>query len=189
MRIPLIGLLLVAACGGGYGSDGSADALPASAEELAMESSVHDLVNAERMANSVAPLVHDDVLRLVARAHSQDMVARDFFDHVNPDGYDPFDRMRGASVVFLTAGENIAWNHGFSDPDVVVVDAWMNSSGHRANILNGNFTHGGLGVARRGDGAWFFTQVFALPAGSIIGLSWVEHVAPEPATSSWSLDG
>ena len=179
MRYALLGLLLLAACDtSDLIGDPSVDVDPASAEVLAMETQVHDLINAERAANSVAPLEHDEVLRLVARAHSQDMVARDFFDHVNPDGDDPFDRLQDASYFYLSAGENIAWNLG-----------WMNSTGHRDNILNGTFTHAGLGVARRADGAWFFTQVFALPAGGIIGLSWVERTTAEATASSWTLDG
>jgi uncharacterized protein YkwD len=190
MRYPLIALLLVAACDvSDLGLEPSIDVSPASPEVLAMEASVHDLVNAERVANGIGPLEHDDVLRLVARAHSQDMVERDFFDHVNPDGEDPFDRLGGAAYFYLAAAENIAWNQGYDNADVIAVDGWMNSDGHRANILNDRYTHGGLGVARRSDGAWFFTQVFALPTGEIIGLSWVERTESEPTASSWTIDG
>ena len=197
MRRMLLASLLatLAGCGGGSGGSAENDSGLATAtpQELAMEDSVHSLINAERSANGVAPLTHDAALRRVARAHSQDMIRRNFFSHTNPDGLSPFDRMTMDFIEYVAAGENIAWNVGYQDPDRRVVDGWMNSAGHRANILNATFTHAGLGVARRTtDGAWYFTQLFSLPAGSMLAVSWVvreESVldAPDQATSSWTL--
>jgi len=131
---------------------------------LDMELDAHQLVNAQRVAEGLAPLTLRNDLRLVARAHSEDMFARQFFDHENPDGDDPFERMHDAGISFTSAAENIAWNN-FPDPAAVAVEGWMNSSGHRANILNGVFTHTGMGVAYDppNDG-YYFTQVFT--AGS-----------------------
>lgn len=131
---------------------------------LDMELDAHQLVNAQRVAEGLAPLTLRNDLRVVARAYSEDMIARRFFDHVNPDGDDPFERMRDAGIGFTSAAENIAWNN-FPDPAAVAVDGWMNSSGHRANILDGGFTHTGMGVAHNpSNGRFYFTQVFT--AGS-----------------------
>ena len=130
------------------------------------------LINAERAARGIAALHHDDLLRIVARAHSEDMVARSFFSHVNPDGDDPFDRMRAVGISFQRAGENIAWNRGYADPAMVAVNGWMNSDGHRANILDDRFTATGMGVAEGDDGRWYFTQVFTLPSGNLVLRSW-----------------
>lgn len=127
---------------------------------LAKEIEAHDLVNAERIQAGRAALTMREDLRVVARAHSEDMAARGFFEHENPDGLDPFERMANANITFNTAGENIHANQGFADPAAIAVTGWMNSSGHRANILNGGFTHTGMGVAITPSNKYYFTQVF-----------------------------
>jgi uncharacterized protein YkwD len=131
----------------------------ASQEILQLELDAHDDVNAERTSRGLGALIMREDLRLVARAHSEDMVARDFFTHENPDGESPYDRMGAAGITYRSAAENIAWN---SYPNTVerAVDGWMNSEGHRTNILNGNYSHGGMGVASDGNGGYYFTQVF-----------------------------
>ena len=114
---------------------------------------VLDLVNVERTQNGCSPLTWDDGLATLAQEHSVDMVERGFFDHTNPDGLSPFDRMRIAGISFGHAAENIA--AGQRTPEAVV-NAWMNSTGHRANILNPNLTHIGVGFHN-----YYWTQVFA----------------------------
>jgi uncharacterized protein YkwD len=138
--------------GGGTGSG-------ADAQIVALEDDAHAGINTERTSRSVAALTMREDMRLVARAHSEDMVAQDFFAHSNPDGEDAFDRMANAGISYQTAGENIAWNN-FSTPVTTAVDGWMNSEGHRTNILNGAFTHTGMGVAGDGNGGYYFTQIF-----------------------------
>jgi len=177
--------------GGGGGSGNLPDADPA---VVALEDEAFALILAERTAGSVGGLVHDDALRAVARAHSEDMVARSFFAHVNPDNEDPFDRMAAAGISFSTAGENIAWNLGYSDPAGTAVTGWMNSAGHRANILNGSFTHSGMGVAVAPDGGVYFTQVFTRPLGTLVLAGWLVAgdgvvAGDDEATSSWHARG
>jgi uncharacterized protein YkwD len=119
------------------------------------EEQVLALVNAERAAAGCGALAADDRLAAVARAHSEDMRDRGFFDHVNLDGLDPFDRAARAG---LTArAENIA--RGQQDA-AAVMESWMNSPGHRANILDCGLTRLGVGVASGGGGPWW-TQLFA----------------------------
>ncbi len=130
-----------------------------SAEVLAMEQLAHSMINDERARDGDAPLILRDDLRRVARAHSEDMVARNFFDHTNPDNETPWDRMRAAGITWSSAGENIAWNN-YANQAEIAVQGWMNSTGHRNNILNGGFTHTGMGVAFDGAGGAYFTQVF-----------------------------
>lgn len=141
--------------GGGAGGGGGG----ASGDILALEMDAFDGVNAGRTANGPSALIMREDLRAVARAHSEDMVARDFFSHVNPDGQDPFDRMASAGITYTAAGENIASNN-FSNPVVTAVSGWMNSPGHLENILRESFTHTGMGVATDGNGKYWFTQVF-----------------------------
>ena len=125
-----------------------------SAAEDGLAQQVLALVNQERAAVGVAPLMYDAEAERAAKAHSEDMRARGYFDHDTPEGWSPGDRLRmtGASG-YQGYGENIAM--GQATP-AAVMQAWMNSAGHRANILDPNFTHLGVGV---GDGP-LWTQVF-----------------------------
>ena len=128
-------------------------------EKLSYEQQVLALVNQERAKQGLSALSWSDELTAVARAHSKDMAARGFFSHTNPDGQSPFDRMKAAGISYRTAGENIA--AGQRTPQEVV-NAWMNSEGHRANILNASYTRLGVGYAS-GSGAYstYWTQCFA----------------------------
>lgn len=102
------------------------------------------LVNQERTSRSLAPLVLCQRLTVAAQRHSDDMVARQFFDHTNPSGQDPFERMVAIGYNYTWAGENIA----VGQPTAAdVMNAWMNSTGHRANILSTHYTHLGVGTA------------------------------------------
>lgn len=135
------------------------DGTPPTREILDLEEAAFDLINQERVAEGLDSLVMNEDVRAVARAHSRDMVARDFFDHYNPDGDSPFDRLHAAGITYTMAGENIAWNN-YPNPVTTAVDGWMDSPGHRANILTAGFTHTGMGVASDGDGGYYFTQLF-----------------------------
>ncbi len=117
-------------------------AAPALADDAA---DVLALVNQERTSRGIPPLTMCAVLNTVGQNHTDDMITRQFFAHTNPDGKDPGDRMTAAGYIWTWEGENIAV--GYGTPEEVVEDAWMQSPGHRANILNPNFVHMGLGTA------------------------------------------
>ncbi|TET35420.1 MAG: CAP domain-containing protein [Planctomycetota bacterium] len=118
------------------------------------EMEVFDMVNTERAKAGVGPLAWCDGLYACAKAHSNDMCERGFFDHTNPEGEGPSERAQyGHAGRFTFApivpdpyswgvAENIAY--GYTTP-AEVMNGWMNSSGHRANILNGSYTHIGVG--------------------------------------------
>ncbi|WP_328551631.1 sigma-70 family RNA polymerase sigma factor [Streptomyces sp. NBC_00358] len=114
------------------------------------------LVNRERAAAGCGPVTEDAQLEDAARRHSDDMAARDFFEHTNPDGVDPGERITAAGYRWSTYGENIAM--GQQTPQAVM-DSWMNSPGHRANILNCSFKNIGVGVHKGPGGPWW-TQDF-----------------------------
>src|SRR5262249_13003380 len=99
------------------------------------------LVNTQRGQNGCGPLTGDSRLTLAAQRHTDDMVARHFFDHTNPDGVDPGARITAAGYRWSAYGENIA--HGQQTP-AEVMDSWMHSPGHRANILNCAFRQIGV---------------------------------------------
>lgn len=122
-----------------------------------MEQEVLALVNSERAKNGLSALSWADDVAAVARAHSSDMINRGFFSHTNPDGESPFDRLKNNGISYRTAAENIAY--GQKTP-ADVMSAWMNSSGHRANILNKNVTELGVGAVKNNNGTIYWTQVF-----------------------------
>ncbi|MCG0287891.1 CAP domain-containing protein [Streptomyces sp. PSAA01] len=124
---------------------------------LRLASEVIALTNAERAAARLAPLAPDPRLTAAAQAHSDDMVARDFYSHTGPQGHQPWDRARAAGAAHRGIGENIAC--GQRSP-AEVVRGWMNSPGHRANILKPDFTHIGVGHATGSRAGTYWTQVF-----------------------------
>jgi uncharacterized protein YkwD/uncharacterized membrane protein required for colicin V production len=131
--------------------------VPSPGIDQTAEQRMLDLVNRERANNGLQPLVMDDTIRQVARAHSDEMFEQGYFAHIDPDGATPFDRMRRGGVSFRVAGENLALG-----PTVDVAhDGLMNSPGHRANILNPTFRRIGIGVADGGMHGKMFTQNFA----------------------------
>lgn len=119
----------------------------------AFEQKVVELTNAERAKHGLSPLQLDTELSKVAREKSKDMKQNNYFSHTSPTYGSPFDMMRQFGISYRTAGENIAM--GQRSPEEVVT-AWMNSQGHRANILNGNFTHIGVGHVEGN----YWTQMF-----------------------------
>lgn len=118
------------------------------------ERQVVELTNAERAKAGLKPLTMYAPLMAVAKAKSQDMANLGYFSHTSPTYGSPFDQMRAAGIQYRAAGENIA--QGQRTPEQVV-NAWMNSPGHRANILNANYTHIGVGFVENG---YYWTQQF-----------------------------
>lgn len=118
------------------------------------EQEVIRLVNEIRAENGLRTLTYDWELARVARYKSQDMKDNGYFAHNSPVYGTPFQMMKNFGISFRSAGENIA--RGYSSPQAVV-NAWMNSSGHRANILNAAYTHIGVGYVSAGN---YWTQMF-----------------------------
>ncbi|MBT2677873.1 sporulation protein [Bacillus sp. ISL-35] len=127
---------------------------PASSAVSAYEQKVVELTNQERAKNGLKPLALDTELSKVAREKSRDMQSKGYFSHTSPTYGSPFDMMKKFGITYRSAGENIAM--GQPTPEEVV-KAWMNSSGHRANILNSSYTHIGVGHVATGN---YWTQMF-----------------------------
>lgn len=126
----------------------------------AYENEVARLVNVERAKAGLPALSINWQLARVARYKSQDMVNNNYFSHTSPTYGSPFDMIRAFGISFTAAGENIAM--GQTSPQSVMT-AWMNSSGHRANILNPNYTQIGVGYAKDSYGRPYWTQEFIRP--------------------------
>ncbi len=118
------------------------------------ETEVVRLVNQKRAEQGLKPLTQDWQLSRVARYKSQDMKDLGYFSHTSPTYGSPFQMMKSFGISYRSAGENIA--KGYSTPEAVV-NAWMNSPGHRANILNSTYTHIGVGYIASGN---YWTQMF-----------------------------
>jgi uncharacterized protein YkwD len=133
---------------------------PAPVTEIAaLELSVHQKINAYRASRSLPALALNATISNVARSHSQNMASGSM-----PFGHQGFDaRVQTLSGTFTlrSAGENVAYNQGYSDPAAAAVNGWLTSPGHLNNIV-GSYNLTGIGVARKSNGEYFFTQIFWL---------------------------
>ena len=128
-----------------------------SASLSAAERQVLALVNSERAKAGCAALKANATLNRVAGAHSKDMAVQGYFSHTSQDGRSPFDRMKQAGYQGSMMAENIAAGQATA---AAVMNAWMNSSGHRQNILNCGYKEIGIGLHRGGSMRTYWTQNF-----------------------------
>ncbi len=127
---------------------------------LEQEKRVVEVVNQQREEAGLEPYRHNTKLSEVAREKSEDMRDKNYFSHQSPTYGSPFEMMDQFNINYQAAGENIA--QGQPSPEEVV-DAWMNSPGHRRNILSNNFTEIGVGYAEDEQEQTFWTQMFIRP--------------------------
>ncbi len=123
----------------------------------ALEAEVVRLVNVERAKKGLQALKHNWELSRVARYKSQDFINKNYFDHQSPTYGSPFDMMKQFGIRYMAAGENIA--KGQATP-AAVMNSWMNSTGHRNNILSSGFYEIGVGAAKDSKGNLYWTQMF-----------------------------
>lgn len=120
------------------------------------EQEVFNLINKQRIDNGLQALKIDEEVQRVARIKAEDMVTNNYFSHESPIYGSPFNMLKSFKISYKTAGENIAGNSSNS----AAVNAWMNSSGHKANILNSNFNYTGIGVVKSSKYGKVFVQMF-----------------------------
>jgi len=130
---------------------------PSLTENNKIEKEVVTLVNQERSKQGLAPLKENVQLSNIARTKSQDMVNKNYFSHTSPTYGSPFDMMKQFGITYTAAGENIAMGQQSA---ASVMSSWMNSPGHRANILSKDFTEIGVGLAKNNSGTIYWTQEF-----------------------------
>ena len=126
----------------------------------AQEAEVIRLVNVERAKAGLQPLTANWELCRIARYKSQDMINKNYFSHISPTYGTPFNMMENFGITFSSAGENIAM--GQKSP-AEVMNSWMNSPGHRANILSPSYSQIGVGLAKSSTGVYYWTQMFIKP--------------------------
>jgi len=128
-----------------------------------LESEVHDKINRVRIRHGCPPLRWDDKACAAARSHSANMANRRFFAHTDPALGGLSQRVARHRLVYSRCGENIYKSNAPTGLGDSAVAGWMNSPGHRENILNPGFCKTGIGVARGRDGFVYVTQIFSTP--------------------------
>ena len=137
-------------------NQGSTSGENTTSQLTADEQEVFDLINAKRVANGLPELKINDEVQNVARIKAQDMVDSNYFSHTSPIYGSPFNMLKNFGITYKTAGENIAGNSSNSG----AVNAWMNSEGHKANILNSSFNYTGIGVVKSPKYGKIYVQMF-----------------------------
>lgn len=141
---------------GGSGSSGTTNTTQANNDLTADELEVFNLINAQRTANGLAALNIDDELQNVARVKAKDMVDNNYFAHESPTYGTPFNMIKSFGISYKAAGENIAGN----STNQGAVNAWMNSAGHKANILSNNYNYTGVAVVSSPKYGKVYVQMF-----------------------------
>ena len=119
-------------------------------------------VNRIRVSYNLNPLTFDPDLLKIARNHSKRMATEGFFSHADPQGKTVRNRLDDAGIKWRGFRENISYNGGFTSTVAVAIRGWLNSEGHRRNLLNPLFTHSAIGVWITSDDTTYFTQVFLM---------------------------
>jgi len=128
-----------------------------------LERRAFELVNRQRNASGLEPLVWSDDAAKIARLHSENMATYNFFSHTGLDGLLVNDRADSFGISKWRAiGENIAYNQGFENPVEFAVERWMQSPKHRDNLLSSRWKESGIGIAVTANGTYYFTEVFLL---------------------------
>lgn len=139
-------------------------AMPAMYSDSSEEYYMLTLINNERQSQGLDPLTMNSALSNAARLHSQDMINRNFFNHVNPDGLTPSDRARNAGYNFIALGENICGNPSIDAGH----SSLMGSPPHRTNILNSAYKEVGIGIVDGGPYGKMITQLFGTQTGNLV---------------------
>lgn len=138
-------------------SDDTSDSSGNVSSQSGYTAEVISIVNQQRSANGLSALSYSEEAAKVAQAKAEDMAANNYFSHTSPTYGSAFDMLASNGVTYRSAGENIA--KGQKTPSSVM-DSWMNSSGHRANILSSSYTSIGVGYATDASGTPYWVQVF-----------------------------
>lgn len=142
--------------GGSSSSSGNSGSSSQTSTMNSDETEVFNLINKQRASNGLSALKVNNEVQRVARIKAQDMVNNNYFSHTSPTYGSPFDMLKSFKISYNTAGENIAGNSSNSG----AVNAWMNSSGHKANILNSSFNYTGIGVVSSPKYGKVYVQMF-----------------------------
>jgi len=134
--------------------------IPNASPLKSIEDEIIRLVNVQRVNSGLQPLAYNWQAARVARYKSNDMITNNYFNHISPVYGSPFKMMESFGLKFSAGAENIAYGQRTAQE---VMNSWMNSPGHKANILSKSYTQIGVGVAKKSNGTLYFTQLFLKP--------------------------
>ena len=177
----LLSTLLIAIKVASIGLTTFGPVLPALSEAIT-PNTVFEFTNSAREQFKVQPLTYNSLLAKAAQAKADDMLSKGYFAHNTPEGRTPWFFIKQAGYTYISAGENLAVD--FTEVEKVT-DAWLNSPGHRANILNKNFKELGVGVSQgrfKGHIATFVVQMFGSPSDASV--AWAQEPTPVIAQQS-----
>jgi len=140
-------------------SQPAAKPAPQSTSLSRMEAEVYQGINQIRQKNRLSQFRQNDKLAAVARNYSRRMAEQRFFAHTSPQGDTMVERVRSAGIFYFMLGENLFTSTNIPQPAQAAITGWMNSPGHRDNILNPVYREMGIGVWKRGN-TYYFTQLF-----------------------------
>lgn len=127
---------------------------------LALEQDLHLLINRQRLEMGLSQLQPLRCLNAVARSFSQEMIDKGFFGHFSPSGENLRGRLGRAGIPFRAASENLARSLNITPPAEAVLNVWLDSQTHVANLINPLYTHTGIGIAQAKDGMYYYTQIY-----------------------------
>jgi uncharacterized protein YkwD len=134
--------------------------VPVQSETAAeIESGIHRQINQVRQQDGLEQLAYNERLAVVARRYSQQMAEQNFFSHTSPEGSTPADRVQADRITYTVVGENLFKGTNVSRPVSTAVKGWLESPGHRENILRSAFAETGIGVWKQGN-TYYITQLF-----------------------------
>ena len=120
-------------------------------------------VNRVRVGHGLTPLAFNESLLRVARDYSRRMAEENFFSHNDPDGNTVRERVSDAHIRWRVLGENLAYSNGYINPVAVSMTSWMDSPGHRHNLLDQTWRQTAIGVWISDKGTVYFTEIFLAP--------------------------
>lgn len=156
MRLFIIAILSLVFTSCATNKASSPDPQFTSAQRTAMEKKILAYVNEYRRSKNICPLLQDEQYVQISRQHSERMLRANDMNH---KGFSQRTKAVQKNSPRALIAENVAFNYGYSTPERHVVDSWINSSGHRVNII-GNYRYTGIGVAESRDGKIYYSQLF-----------------------------
>ena len=129
-------------------------------EVESLEMQCFNEVNRLRVSRGLSPLAFSEDLLLVARGYSRRMAEEKFFSHNDPQGQTVKERVTGAKIKWRVLGENLAYSNGYINPVAVSLSGWMDSPGHRRNLLDRAWRQTAIGAWIKSDGTVYFTEIF-----------------------------
>lgn len=129
-------------------------------EIVRMEHKLFMMINGERRARGLQPLVLDPKVQMVVKVYTKDIASRNVLSHSTRNEPEMTERLKKANIIYKIVGENITSNNGADNPLKTAMESWMNSPEQFENIINTEYNRSAIGIAQGRDGTFYFAQIF-----------------------------